>query len=250
MSNKLSKYLIIIGLSMVVIANLVGCSATSKVIKHGKLEVETKMSDTIFLDPIEEGKKIVFLQVRNTTDKEGLDIESNLKNAIQSKGYIVTGNPKESNIMIQVNILQAGKSAHQDPFNSLRGGYGGTLEGVLGGAMLGGAFSGSGRDMIGLGLLGGVAGTIMDAAVEVVQYSMITDLQISERADGEFVTETSDASLKQGSSGYKKSSLESKTNWKKYQTRIISVAKKVNLKFEDAQSNLTGGLTKSIAGIL
>jgi hypothetical protein len=248
MSNKVSKCFII-GLSMVVIVNLVGCGATSKVIKHGKLEVETKMSDTIFLDPIEDSKKIVFLQVRNTTDKQGLDIESKLKEAIQSKGYRITSNPKESNIMIQANILQAGKSQHQDPFNSLTGGYGGTLEGVAAGAMLGG-FSGSGRNMIGLGILGGVAGTIIDAAVEVVQYSMITDLQLSEKADGEFVTETSNASLKQGNSGNKKSSWESKTNWKKYQTRIISVAKKVNLKFEDAEPNLTQGLTKSISGLL
>jgi hypothetical protein len=249
MNDRASKYLIIAVLSFSVL-NLAGCAATTKVIKHGKLEVETKMSDTVFLDPLEDNKKIVLLQIRNTTDKQGLDIESKLRGAIQSKGYRITSNPKESSIMIQANILQVGKSSLKDPFNSLAGGYGGTLEGVAAGAMLGGAISGDGQDMIGLGLLGGIAGTIIDAAVDVEQYSMITDLQISEKADGNYVTESSDANLKQGTSGHKKSTWAAKTNWKKYQTRIVSVAKKVNLKFETAEPELTQGLVRSISGLL
>jgi len=249
MSHKVSKYLIIAALSFAVI-NLAGCAATTKVIKHAKLEVETKMSDTVFLDPLEDSKKVVLLQIRNTTDKQGFDIESKIKGAIEAKGYRITSNPKESSIMIQANILQVGKSALKDPFNSLAGGYGGTLEGVAAGVIAGGAFSGNGRDMLGLGLLGGIAGTVIDAAVEVEQYSMITDLQISEKADGNFITESSDASLKQGNSGHKKSTWEAKTNWKKYQTRIVSVAKKVNLKFETAEPELTQGLVRSISGLL
>ena len=116
--------------------------------------------------------------------------------------------------------------------------------------MLGGAFSDSGRGALVGGLIGGAANTILDAAVEVVKYSMVTDLQISEKADGNFVSESSDAFLKQGTSGYKKSEWQQKTNWKKYQTRIISVAKKVNLKFDEAEPELTKGLVMSISGLL
>ena len=65
MINKISKRLIIVGLSLVVF-NLTGCQATTKMIKHGKLEVETKMSDTVFLDPLEDSKKVVLLQIRNS----------------------------------------------------------------------------------------------------------------------------------------------------------------------------------------
>lgn len=79
---------------------------------------------------------------------------------------------------------------------------------------------------------------------------MVVDLQISEKAGGNFVSEISDASLKQGNSGYKKSTWEQKTNWKRYQTRVISVAKKVNLKFDEAEPKLTEGLIKSISGLL
>jgi hypothetical protein len=99
-------------------------------------------------------------------------------------------------------------------------------------------------------LLAGIGNTVLDAAVEVVNFTMTTDLQISEKADGEYVSESSDANLKQGTSGYKKSTWKKKTNWKKYQTRIMSVAKKTNLKFEEAEPKLTEGLVKSISGLL
>jgi hypothetical protein len=219
-------------------------------IKHGNLEVETKMSETIFLDPIDDNKKTVLLQIRNTSDKSGLEIESKIRSAIESKGYRIVNSTQSANIMIQANVLQVGKSTLENPFQALTGGYGSGLEGFATGAAIAGATGGSGRSMLGIGLITGIGNTILDAAVEVVNFTMITDLQISEKADGEYVSESSDANLKQGTSGYKKSTWEKKTNWKKYQTRIMSVAKKTNLKFEEAEPKLTEGLVKSISGLL
>ena len=249
MKKQIKKYLAITILALGM-GSLVGCNTTNKIIKHGSLAVETKMSDTIFLDPIEDNKRTVLLQVRNISDKPGLDIESKIRSSIESKGYVIVNSPKKANIMIQVNILQVGRSTLEKPFEALSGGYGSGLEGFMTGAALGGAFGGSGRDVLGVGLIAGIGNTILDAAVEVVNFTMITDLQISEKADGNFVSESSDASLKQGNSGYKKSTWEQKTNWKRYQTRIMSIAKKTNLKFEEAEPKLTEGLVKSISGLL
>jgi hypothetical protein len=247
---KQAKKYIAIAVITTSVGSLVGCNTTSKIIKHGKLEVQTKMSETIFLDPIEDAKKTVLLQIRNTSDKSGLDIESRIREAIEHKGYLVVTNPKQANIMIQANILQVGKSTLENPFEALSGGYGSGLEGFATGAALAGATGGSGRSMLGIGLFAGIGNTVLDAAVEVVNFTMTTDLQISEKADGEYVSESSDANLKQGTSGYKKSTWKKKTNWKKYQTRIMSVAKKTNLKFKDAEPKLTEGLVKSISGLL
>jgi hypothetical protein len=190
------------------------------------------------------------LQIRNTSDKSGLEIESKIRSAIESKGYRIVNSTGSANIMIQANVLQVGKSTLENPFQALTGGYGSGLEGFATGAAIAGATGGSGRSMLGIGLIAGIGNTILDAAVEVVNFTMITDLQISEKADGEYVSESSDANLKQGTSGYKKSTWEKKTNWKKYQTRIMSVAKKTNLKFEEAEPKLTEGLVKSISGLL
>lgn len=249
MISQAKKYLTITILALGM-GSLVGCNTTTKIIKHGKLEVQTKMSDSIFLDPIDDDKKTVLLQIRNTSDKPGLEIESKIRSSLESKGYTIVNSPKKANIMIQANILQVGKSTLENPFEALSGGYGSGLEGFATGAAIAGATGGSGRSMLGIGMITGIGNTILDAAVEVVNFTMITDLQISEKADDSFVTESSDASLKQGNSGYKKSSWEQKTNWKRYQTRIMSVAKKTNLKFEEAEPKLTDGLVKSISGIL
>jgi hypothetical protein len=249
MIKQAKKYLVV-GLLITGMGSLVGCNTASKMIKHGNLEVETKMSETIFLDPIDDNKKTVLLQIRNTSDKSGLEIESKIRSAIESKGYRIVNSTQSANIMIQANVLQVGKSTLENPFQALTGGYGSGLEGFATGAAIAGATGGSGRSMLGIGLITGIGNTILDAAVEVVNFTMITDLQISEKADGNFVSESSDASLKQGNSGYKKSTWEQKTNWKKYQTRIMSVAKKTNLKFEEAEPKLTEGLVKSISGLL
>ena len=249
MIKQAQKYIVVAVLATGM-SGLVGCNTTTKIIKHGKLEVETKMSETIFLDPIEDEKKTVLLQIRNTSDKSGLDVESKIRLAVVNKGYRIVNSPKQANIMIQANILQVGKSTLENPFEALSGGYGSGLQGFATGAALAGATGGSGRSMLGIGLLAGVGNTILDAAVEVVTFTMTTDLQISEKADGEYVSESSDASIKQGTSGYKKSTWEKKTSWKKYQTRIMSVGKKTNLKFEEAEPKLTEGLVKSISGLL
>ena len=249
MIKQAQKYIVVAVLATGM-SGLVGCQTTRKIIKYWKLEVVTKMSETIFLDPIEDEKKTVVLQIRNTSDKSGLDVESKIRLAIENKGYRIVNSPKQANIMIQANILQVGKSTLENPFEALSGGYGSGLEGFATGAALAGATGGSGRSMLGIGLLAGIGNTVLDAAVEVVNFTMTTDLQISEKADGEYVSESSDANLKQGTSGYKKSTWKKKTNWKKYQTRIMSLAKKTNLKFEEAEPKLTEGLVKSISGLL
>lgn len=165
---KQAKKYIAIAVITTSVGSLVGCNTTSKMIKHGKLEVQTKMSETIFLDPIDNDKKTILLQIRNTSDKSGLDIESKIRLAIENKGYTIVNSPKQANIMIQANILQVGKSTLENPFEALRGGYGSGLEGFATGAALAGATGGSGRSMLGIGLLAGIGNTVLDAAVEVV----------------------------------------------------------------------------------
>jgi uncharacterized membrane protein len=241
--NILSRILLIIAS----VSLLNGCSAIDKSIKHGTLDVQTRMSETVFLDPVADDKKTVILQIRNTSDKKDLEIQSEIKIAIEDKGYKIVTDPNKAHYMIQANILQVGKSTNEDPFSSLSSGFGGALAGGTMGALISNNYS------MGMGigaLAGGLIGTVADSAVQVINYQMITDLQISEKADSATVTESSNAQLKQGSSGNKSSSWSEKSKWKKYQTRIISVAKKTNLKFELALPELKRGLIQSISGLL
>jgi uncharacterized membrane protein len=233
-------------LAITVAVLVTGCSAIDKQIKHGKLDVQTKMSETVFLDPVADNKRTVVLQIRNTSDKKDLNIQSEIITAIEDKGYRVVSDPDKAHFMIQANILQVGKSADSDPFGAMNSGFGGALAGGLIGSSISNNYQGMGVGA----LAGGLVGMVADSAVEVINYRMITDLQISEKAGSAIVTESSNAQLKQGSSGNKSSGWSEKSKWKKYQTRIISVAKKTNLKFELALPELKQGLVQSIAGLL
>ena len=100
-----------------------------------------------------------------------------------------------------------------------------------------------------VGLATGLIGMAADAMVEDVNYTMVTDLQISERSKVAVTTDNI-AALKQGTSGVKLQTSTEQGNRAKYQTRVVSNANKVNLKFEEAKPVLEAQLAKSIAGIM
>lgn len=223
---------------------LTNCSTVHKSVKYSRLDVQTKMSETVFLDPVAESKKTVFLQLRNTSDKQDLQVAEGVRHAIQSQGYRIVTDPDQAHYMIQANILQVGRT--REDSDGTEAGFGGAVAGGAVGAMAGQSYTG-----MGIGALaGGLMATVADAAIQVVNYQMVTDLQISERAGNTQVVESNKGRLKQGTSGYKKSRWKEQTNWKKYQTRIISTAEKTNLKFEQALPELEQGLVGAIAGIL
>lgn len=225
---------------------LTGCSATYTAIKKRNLDVQTKMSDTVFLDPVKSDLRVVYLQIRNTSDKQEVVIEPQIKTALEAKGYKVTDDPDKAHYMIQANILQVGKSDKRDSETNLLSSFG---SGVAG-AAIGASAMGGGNGRVATGVIGGIIGMAADAMVEDVYYTMITDLQISERVDSNSVTETNNSKLHQGTSGYKTSTSSKKTSWSRYQTRIVSVANKVNLKFDAALPELKQGLVNSISGML
>jgi Enterobacterial TraT complement resistance protein len=72
---------------------LSGCAATTAAIEKRNLDVQTKMSATIFLDPTSEANKTVFVQIRNTSDKADFDIAPDLTAATATKGYRVVTDP-------------------------------------------------------------------------------------------------------------------------------------------------------------
>lgn len=73
----------------VVIFSLSGCGTVYKAVKHGTLDVQTRMSESVFLDPISESKKTVLIQIKNTSDKKDLQIAEEIKDAVRNKGYRV-----------------------------------------------------------------------------------------------------------------------------------------------------------------
>lgn len=104
---------------------------------------------------------------------------------------------------------------------------------------------------LGGALVGTTIGFAANSVIKDVMYGTVVDVQISEKAArGVKFTEDHASSLKQGLSGGKEQRSTETTSWKRYQTRIISVANKVNLTEEQATLYLVAGISKSISGIL
>lgn len=66
---------------------LTGCGAMTTAVKKRNLEVKTQMSETIWLEPSNE--KTVYIQVKNTSDKDMSNLQTLLANDLSAKGYKV-----------------------------------------------------------------------------------------------------------------------------------------------------------------
>jgi Enterobacterial TraT complement resistance protein. len=109
---------------------LSGCAATQVALEHKDLSVQTKMSNTIFLNPVPPSEQTVYVQFKNTSDKTlnvaalEQEIDANLTN----QGYrIVPYN--QAHYMLQINVLSVGKMSEAAAQKSLTNGFGGAAFG-------------------------------------------------------------------------------------------------------------------------
>jgi hypothetical protein len=230
-----------------------GCAAVHTSIAKKDLDVQTKMSDTIFLDPVEPSQRTIYLNVRNTSDKTNFDIAHPVARVLESKGYTITPDPKKAHYWLQVNVLSVDKASPTAAQVALGAGYGGALTGAAVGAATGAALDGWSGAGIG-GLAGaaafGIADTLAGAAVKDVLFMAVTDVEIAERAEaGVIVRQDNQQDAKQGIGGARRQTSTKVSNMNKYRTRVVSTANKVNLQYEEAAPDLTNGLTRSIAGL-
>ncbi|UJJ60417.1 complement resistance protein TraT [Rhodanobacter denitrificans] len=225
-----------------------GCAATQVAISKHELVVQNKMSESVFLTPTAD--KTVYVDVRNTTDKPNFTFDAQVKSAIERRGYRVVTNPDEAHFMLQANVLQVGQSSQTASQAGFGGGFGSPLDGALTGMAAAAALNGNigGRGIGAIGLAAGAADFIAGSMVKDVYFSAIVDIQISERTNSA-VHVNGEQHLAQGSSGDERVTYDETTNFKRYRTRILSSANKVNLKWEDAEPVIIAGLTQSVSGI-
>ncbi|EON8141473.1 complement resistance protein TraT, partial [Escherichia coli] len=204
-------------------------------------------TSTIWLEPASE--RTVFLQIKNTSDKDMSGLQGKIADAVKARGYQIMTSPDKAYYWIQANVLKADKMDLRESQGWLSRGY----EGAAVGAALGGGITayntGSAGTTLGVGLATGLIGMAADAMVEDINYTMITDVQIAERTRTSVRTDNV-AALRQGTSGSKIQTSTETGNQHKYQTRVVSSASQVNLKFEEAKPHLEDQLAKSIANIL
>lgn len=235
------KKIILLVLTTLVLA-FSGCSALDTAVKKRNLETQTKMSETIWLNPQFIGDKTVFVQVKNTSTSN-ISLEQDIKNVLIGKGYKIVNTPNNANYWLQVNLLNVGKMDLKESEAALTG-----LTGAGIGATIGAYNTGSANTAVGWGIVGGIAGVVADAMISDNYYTMITDILVSEKTPYK-VSHNAVNATTQGTRGINMTESANSTNMNKYQTRVVSTANQVNLKLQEAEPQLKAELLKVISNI-
>lgn len=227
-----------------------GCAAVHTEITHRKFDVQSRISSSIFLYSVGPALKAVFVQVRNTSDKSMPEIAEYITGKLQLDGYAVETDPDKAHYLLQANVLYVGAAKASAADQTLQNGYGGALRGGLVGAGIGSNSGGTGTAIgVGVGVLaGGLIEAAANSLVKDVTYTAVTDVQISERT-ADAVTQNFKSQVQQGSSTAMTQTVQSTVHYKRYRTRVVSTADKVNLKFADAVNSLEKSLGASVGGI-
>ncbi len=235
-------------LALPVAVALASCAATQTTIAKRNLDVQTKMSQSVFLEPVSPARRTVYVEVRNTSDRPELDLATPIRQQIAANGYRVVDDPALAQYMLQANVLQAGREA--PTAGEASGGASTIGAGAIGAGIGYGIGNQSASSSVAGGLIGATAGYLADTLVKDVTYTIIADVQVSERVPfGTAVTQTTDQSLTQGTSGSTQVLASEVTDWKRYQTRVVSTANKANLEWQEAAPDLVAGLSRSVGGI-
>lgn len=244
--NRTSHYPLITLFALVASLLLSGCmSATTRAIDNKNLTTSVKMSDTIFLEPVDLEKQIVYLRVRNTSDQQDLNAEAlraGIAGKLESKGYTITTNPKSTQYRIDANVLSVELVSESLTAEAAAiGGFGGIIAGSTSG----------GKSAVGGGILGAVAGATVGSMFKVNNYMMIVDVQVSEKFEGGVQSTSKGDSRSGGGTGKSNTTqiINKKDDFYHHRTRIASTAKQTNLEFAEAIPALTDKLIGTLSGI-
>lgn len=232
--NK-KAYKIQIALLSVMIFALSGCAAVHTSIAKKDLDVQTKISTSIFVAPVTKDKRKIYLEVRSGVmefDRNAFRQALNAQILASGNGYTFVDGPDKAQYTMSVFVRNLEKASPSAAENAINSGF----QGVAAGATLSYATGGSRRNATAAGLLGGLASTAANAFVKDVTYLLVADIQIQERAGkGVIVRRDSKTNTKISDDGATTQTYSEATNTKEYRTRVVTTANKANLELAEAQ---------------
>src|SRR5690606_40095903 len=89
---------------LLVVWLLSACTAMHTSVAKRNLDVQTRMSQTVYLDPVEPEQRTIFVDIRNTTAEYQLPLAEDVRQFMQSRGYKLTDSPLGAQYWLQVNV--------------------------------------------------------------------------------------------------------------------------------------------------
>ena len=235
LSVKNGFRLLVIGLLVFIIS---GCAAVHTSIAKRNLDVQTRVSSAIFVDPVSRDKRTVYLDIRSAVmefDRRAFKQFVIEEFNYNDNGYRVIDNPDEAQFHMSVYVTKLEKTSPTAAEEALhRGGGGDVVGGIILGANI--ASDRRGRGGVGGAIIGAIGVTAANAMVQDVLFYLVADVSIKERSPrGVIVRKDSKLSTKDGDSGSSTQRASEATDLKEYRTRIVTTANKANLEIEEAQ---------------
>ncbi len=239
------KLLTVAALLLTSTLNFSGCAAIS----NRNLDVQAKMSESIFLNPeILEAGKSIYVRVTNTSDFQEINFSQLLKDKITATGRKLTLNPKEAGYLLQANLLYLGE---QKKDMSMEGAVAGGVGGLLAGAAIADSSGlnsyGSGLTGLALGVAGAGISALAGSLVHVDSYVGLVDVSIKEAVEGG-VSGTEVSNISQGSSNNVHTERAVKDSRQEFRTRIGVKAIQTNINREEATKTIAERLATQIVG--
>jgi hypothetical protein len=241
--------------SLLAISLLTGCAATSVALGKKDLEVQTKTSTSVFVDPVSRDKRSVYLDVRSGVmefDRNAFSRVIKDQFAASDKGYRIVDDPDQAHFQMLVYVLNLEEANLSAAHSALQEGYVGGGEIVAGGAV--GAVIGANRGHTwGGAALGAVAASgmsmVANALVKDVTFMLVCDISIRERvADGVYVRRDTQLGAQVSDGGSSQSRVSEVTDRKDYRTRVVTTANKANLELPEAQDAMFQKTAYAMAG--
>lgn len=177
---KINKTIFKTGMCSVLAASLLtGCLTTT-------LQTNATMSQSIFLNPVAKEKRIVFLNIKNTSGHD-VNLEPKLRSALEAKGYKVIDDPDKANYILSTNILYCDKKQENNA-------VGGAVAGGATGVAVSGYNGGGAGGMVAAGAAGALVGGLLGKLTEDTIWQMQVDINIKQKADGKVLTSSGNVS--------------------------------------------------------
>lgn len=240
-------------LAMAAFIFLTGCAATQTALSKKDLDVETKTSTAIFVDPVPASKRTVYLDVKSGVmefdRRQFKQFVAEQFTQANDHGYQIVDDPDKAHFQMVVYVLNLEKTNPSASEAALGKGYMGGA--VLGGAALGG-IGNSSHPMNGAvagGLLAGATELVGGALVHDVYYMLVADVQIKERtASGVVVRKDSRVNAKISDSGDSNQTVSEATDMKEYRTRVVTTANQANMDLDKAKDVMFKKTAYALAG--
>lgn len=239
-----------------IVALLGGCAAASVALSKKDLDVQSKTSTAIFVDPVAKDKRTVYVEVRSGVQEfDRRALSSFIKNefARNENGYRIVDEPDTAHYLMSVYVLNLEKASPTAAQAALQQGYAGEAAlGASAGTLIG-VRDGSYRSAATGGLLGGMlaggGALVANNLVKDVTYMLVCDVSVKERTGkGVLVRKDSQIDTKISDAGSSQQRVSEVSDRKEYRTRVVTTANKANLELKEAQDQMFSKTAYALSG--